>query len=396
MKKRACLLAAAFSIFLGMEAYGGQFIKDETGLWYQNTDGTWPVGWFQSDTGSWYCFDENGYARTGWYEENGIRYYLGITDGRLFTDCTSYLEDGWYSFDGEGKSTYAGTDYSGWLWDGVHWLYRRPSGTYVTDGWRTIDDASYYFSEGHLATGPFSIGGENYFFDSQGKKASGLTVWKNDFYYVNDDQTVLKNSEKEIDGILYRFDETGRGSMVSQRPSAPSMNFIPGEDWPYKAVTEIPPENEKTELHRTCDQMADQILSEVVNDAMDQRQKAEAIYNWVRGNIRYSGASATRDWVQEAYQGLRLRRGDCFTYYSVSQLLLSRAGIAGIEVVRSTDNHHYWNLVNIDGSWYHFDATPRRAGGYFFLWTDDQMEQYSRQHGGCFTFDRRLYPATPE
>ena len=101
MKKRACLLAAAFSIFLGMEAYGGQFIKDETGLWYQNTDGTWPVGWFQSDTGSWYCFDENGYARTGWYEENGIRYYLGITDGRLFTDCTSYLEDGWYSFDGE-------------------------------------------------------------------------------------------------------------------------------------------------------------------------------------------------------------------------------------------------------------------------------------------------------
>lgn len=77
MKKRACLLAAAFSIFLGMEAYGGQFIKDETGLWYQNADGTWPVGWFQSDTGSWYCFDENGYARTGWYEENGIRYYLG-------------------------------------------------------------------------------------------------------------------------------------------------------------------------------------------------------------------------------------------------------------------------------------------------------------------------------
>ena len=66
MKKRACLLAAAFSIFLGIEAYGGQFIKDETGLWYQNADGTWPVGWFQSDTGSWYCFDENGYARTGW------------------------------------------------------------------------------------------------------------------------------------------------------------------------------------------------------------------------------------------------------------------------------------------------------------------------------------------
>ncbi|MFR8165072.1 MAG: hypothetical protein ACLU8D_02715 [Enterocloster sp.] len=352
------------------------------------------MGWFQSDTGSWYCFDENGYARTGWYEENGIRYYLGITDGRLFTDCTSYLEDSWYSFDGEGKSTYTGTDHIGWLWDGVHWLYRKPSGAYVTDGWHTIDDASYYFSEGHLATGPFSIGGENYFFDSQGQKASGLTVWKNDFYYINDDQTVLKNSEKEIDGILYRFDETGRGSMVSQRPSAPSMNFIPGEDWPYKAVTEIPPENEKTELHRTCDQMADQILSEIINDAMDQRQKAEAIYNWVRGNIRYSELSHPR-LVQEAYRASAAAGRLLYLLFCIPAAFKPGRDRRH-RGVRSTDNHHYWNLVNIDGSWYHFDATPRRARGYFFLWTDDQMEQYSRQHGGCFTFDRRLYPATPE
>ena len=95
MKKQICLLAAAFSIVLGAKAYGGQFVQDEAGLWYQNADGSWPVGWFQTDTGSWYCFDENGYARTGWYEENGIQYYLDPrTDGCLRTAYPGWEPDG--------------------------------------------------------------------------------------------------------------------------------------------------------------------------------------------------------------------------------------------------------------------------------------------------------------
>lgn len=43
MKKRACLLAAAFSIFLGMEAYGGQFIKDESERGWDLACGMVPV-----------------------------------------------------------------------------------------------------------------------------------------------------------------------------------------------------------------------------------------------------------------------------------------------------------------------------------------------------------------
>ena len=74
----------------------------------------------------------------------------------------------------------------------------------------------------------------------------------------------------------------------------------------------------------------------IVNDSMTQRQKAEAIYAWVRGNLRYSGHSATRDWGEEAYQGFRRRHGDCFTYFSVSVALLSKAGIDSIEAVSYT------------------------------------------------------------
>ena len=128
---------------------------------------------------------------------------------------------------------------------------------------------------------------------------------------------------------------------------------------------------------------------------MSERQKAEAIYAWVRGNFRYAGHSASRDWPSEAYRSLRSHHGDCFSFYSAANALLSRAGIPSIEVIRSTDADHYWNLVRVDGNWYHFDTTPRSVGGYYCLWTDAQMNAFSNRHKGCFHFDASLYPRTP-
>lgn len=96
-----------------------------------------------------------------------------------------------------------------------------------------------------------------------------------------------------------------------------------------------------------------------------------------------------------AYEGLLRRRGDCFTYYAVSVELLSRVGIPSIQVIRSTDNNHDWNLVAVDGNLYHFDATPRSSGVEFSLLTDSQILAYSAIHGGSHQFDRNLYPPTP-
>ena len=163
----------------------------------------------------------------------------------------------------------------------------------------------------------------------------------------------------------------------------------------YRSPVVIPPEEEKSETHKIVDAMCDDILAGIINDAMTERQKLNAIYWWVRGHFSYGGHSATRDWVQEAYQGLRRHHGDCYTYFAVTQALLTRAGFPSIEVIRYTDNDHYWNLTQCDGQWYHFDTTPRSWGGSFCLLTDAQMLAYSRAHGGCFAFDQSLYPPTP-
>ncbi|MCI8454815.1 MAG: hypothetical protein HFE84_09405 [Lachnospiraceae bacterium] len=390
--KKQLVLAAMFSVMFCMPVQAGTFRSDETGIWYERDDGHYLTGWFQDMDGSWYCFDENGYARLGWYFEDGKRYYLANANGRMFTDCVAVQGGQYYRFSKNGEAAEIDGDYAGWLWDGIYWYYRRPNGSYVYDGWRDIDGGRFYFEEGHLKTGPALISGEKYFFDDKGFQKTGLLIWNRTFYYLNDDLSLATSEEREVDGVAYVFDATGAGRVKNFTAGGV---FYKGADWPYKAVSYIPPDNEKSDLFKTCDRLADQILTEIVNDGMTKRQKAEAIYAWIRANLRYSGSSATRDWVQEAYQGLRRGHGDCYTYYSVSQLLLSRVGIPSIEVIRHTDNHHYWNLVEIDGAWYHFDTCPRRAGGDFCLWTDTQMETYSENNENCFAFDRALYPRTP-
>lgn len=250
-----------------------------------------------------------------------------------------------------------------WEYDENGWWYgtNGPAGDYAVSEWQYIDGEWYYFDEtGYMVTGWLDEGGARYYL----KPESGA---------------MLHSTTEVIDGVQYQFDDSGACRVI----------------WPWKSPVVIPAESEKSETFKALDSMCDSILSGIIDDSMSQRQKAEAIYSWVRGNLRYNGRSATRDWVEEAYQGIRRRRGDCYTYFAVSQALLTRAGFPSIEVIRYTDNDHYWNLTQVDGNWYHFDTTPRSWGGTYCLLTDAQMGALSAAHYNCFAFDRSLYPPTP-
>lgn len=78
---------------------GGQWMQDQTGWWYQRSDGTYPANaWFQDPANSkWYYFHAGGYMATGWIDVNGSRYYCGA-DGAMVTgnqtiDGVGYLFD---------------------------------------------------------------------------------------------------------------------------------------------------------------------------------------------------------------------------------------------------------------------------------------------------------------
>lgn len=143
--------------------------------------------------------------------------------------------------------------------------------------------------------------------------------------------------------------------------------------------------------------LADGVLANIITDDMSQKDKAYAIFKYVKSHVSYLDTSEKDDWVKAAFSGLTYGKGDCYVYASVSKALLTRAGIKNMDIERipSGDTLHYWNLVDIgDGwGWYHFDTTPRVPDRpNIFLWTDSQITEYSNSHYNSHNYDRSRYP----
>lgn len=143
----------------------------------------------------------------------------------------------------------------------------------------------------------------------------------------------------------------------------------------------------------TAESVADSVLRSITKSEWSDEKKARAIYDYTRNHCSYVDADSHSDWRSSGLSGIRYSAGDCFTYYAVCRLLLSRAGIPNLTVERYpayANGNHWWNLVYLDSGWYHFDTTPRLAGGKFCLNTDSQLRAYST--GSTFRYQTSKYP----
>jgi hypothetical protein len=144
---------------------------------------------------------------------------------------------------------------------------------------------------------------------------------------------------------------------------------------------------------------ADEILTRILNDGMDQYAKALAIYNWVSSNIRYTGGADKSNVLRGAYNAFGSGKGDCYNYYAAAEVLLTRAGIDNIGVTRiaGTPTRHYWNLVNLGYGWYHYDTCPAPLRIDKFMFTESRAMEYTEKlknlRGNYYEYDRTAYPA---
>lgn len=139
--------------------------------------------------------------------------------------------------------------------------------------------------------------------------------------------------------------------------------------------------------------LADGVLAQIINPDMSQMEILTAIYNYVTTNVAYIDHSDKGNWSKAAYEGLANHRGDCYVFACTTKLLLTRAGIENTDIYKSDQySTHYWNLVNIGDGWYHFDCTPRVDHPRIFMWTDEQIVNYSNNHWHSHDYDRSLFP----
>ena len=144
---------------------------------------------------------------------------------------------------------------------------------------------------------------------------------------------------------------------------------------------------------KKLDTYCDKILSRIIKPSWSDTKKVNAIYRYTRNLISYTGHSDKSNWEKAAVDGFNCGLGDCFTYYAVARALLTRAGIPNIEVTRVAGyGHHWWNMVYVQGGFYHFDACPRRGGGNFCMVTDRQLKAYSSRHGNSHIWAYKKKP----
>ena len=118
-------------------------------------------------------------------------------------------------------------------------------------------------------------------------------------------------------------------------------------------------------------------------------ETARAIFTWVHSNIYYRTVRGYMSYEDAAYTGFSKRCGDCYVYFSCAKMLLDCAGIPNMMVTRSPSygNGHYWNLVFLEGAWYHCDATMfMNHPSLYFMCTDDQISDSRHRFNGS------LYP----
>lgn len=153
------------------------------------------------------------------------------------------------------------------------------------------------------------------------------------------------------------------------------------------------------------------ILSSTVSPEMTTVEKILAIHDYIVLNSEYDYTNLENNTLPNeagtAYGIIVQQIGVCQSYALAMSDLLNHLGIPCINIGSYAMNH-VWNLININGNWYHLDATwddgvfsgnPNRFDfrGYaqhsYFLLNDATISDTDHQHSG---WDPSLYPASTD
>ena len=99
------------------------------------------------------------------------------------------------------------------------------------------------------------------------------------------------------------------------------------------------------------ERLAKRLVEELTSDLSSDLQKEIAIYRYIIDNTEFEAGSFSETAYGE--RALKTHKGVCGNYAEAFALLMNHAGIWA-DTVASTD--HEWNVVRIDGNYYHCDV----------------------------------------
>ena len=138
--------------------------------------------------------------------------------------------------------------------------------------------------------------------------------------------------------------------------------------------------------------MASKILDEIIDKDMSDYEKELAVYDWMTANLDHDTGSYlvipnTQEDCDNPYGVLKYHNAVCVGYATTFRLFMQMLDIDCM-VVHNTECYHSWNLVKLDGEWYHTDIYSDVGSGNY--------SHFNRNDAMCATdqsWDTSYFPA---
>lgn len=370
-KKRTCeLLTLAFVMTAGniVPAFAASWQQDGAGWRWQKDDGSYQAGGWQ-----WLDGNQDGVSECYYFDANG--YMLSDTttpDGYQVNASGAWVENGSIKTMGaaaDGVSVPEGRWLQG---DGANvdkWWWQNADGSYPAGVWQWLDG-----NQDGIA--------ECYCFDANGWViTSGQTP---DGYQVDADGKWLENqavktrkanrgsagpggtsaggvtSGKAVSGGGGGGSSSGGGG--GSHSSSSSSSTITDDSWSDYSDDSVSGgandfKNANISMMSSSQwsqtkAAIEKFKSEYLTDDMSDFEKEIKIIEWLVENCSYEKGSG---WSRStAYSCIVLGKAQCSGY---ADAFLQTAKLCGLETRYVYNSNHAWNLIKLDGDWYHVDVT---------------------------------------
>ena len=199
--------------------------------------------------------------------------------------------------------------------------------------------------------------------------------------------------QEKVDAIPDRSGEEGQNG-----PTQENDVTIAG-DYVIRATTNISDAylsgstDGLTDKEKETLDMASAVLKDIITDGMSDYEKELAVYEWMTSSLQNDPGllpvvPTTQADADNPYGVLKYHNAVCVGYATTFRLFMQMMNIPCM-VVHNMEAYHTWDLVQIDGHWYHTDIySDAGSSNHSHFNRMDQMQMTDQ------TWDTGFFPAT--
>ena len=207
--------------------------------------------------------------------------------------------------------------------------------------------------------------------------------------YQNDINILSSNNGKDFKEIISLLN-----NFVHPYNSSNNININYGGK--YKIGITINKAYTNEEINQ-INEVVDKVIKEKITNNMPPKEKIKIIHNYIIDNtqydkLKYEDKNDKTYKSNTAYGVLIEGYGTCNGYADAMAIFLDKLNIINYKI---SNEKHIWNLVYLDGSWYHLDLTwddpisdININRDIYFLMTTEKLEELN---DGTHNFDKTIY-----